>query len=195
MRLCGRPPRSHLRSAYGGTVGRVVEAQHRISTNRLAGSLKEQARLEEVAEAAKPDLPESAHGLHYLLASPFRYGHKSATRFRSANVQMSIFCASEAESTVSARSSVQMPALPMRRQSVRNLPAIRSRGAMWLCLIRRFLHSCSRKCSRHGTCASKMAAGTASPHFRAGAAIGSRLPILVLPRLAKFLLPLLASSG
>ena len=36
---------------YLGKVWRLVEAQHRISTNRLAGSLDDQARLEALAEA------------------------------------------------------------------------------------------------------------------------------------------------
>ena len=62
--------------AWRGTVWRVVEAQHRISTNRLAGSLAEQEQLERLAEAVKPELPPAARGLHYLLAAPFRYGHR-----------------------------------------------------------------------------------------------------------------------
>jgi hypothetical protein len=70
--------------SYRGAVWRVVEAQHRISTNRLADSLEDQARLEALAEAAKPDLPKEAQGLHYLLASPFRYGHGTVSRFRRA---------------------------------------------------------------------------------------------------------------
>jgi hypothetical protein len=69
---------------YGGTVWRLVEAQHRISTNRLARSLEEQETLERLAEEVKPQLPESARHLDYLLASPFRYGHKQASRFRRA---------------------------------------------------------------------------------------------------------------
>lgn len=84
---------------YRRTVWRVVEAQHRISTNRLTSDLAEQQRLEELADDAKPDLPKSAHGLHYLLASPFRYGHKVASRFRRANERPGIFYASEAEAT------------------------------------------------------------------------------------------------
>jgi hypothetical protein len=84
---------------YRRTVWRVVEAQHRISTNRLTADLAEQKRLEELADAAKPDLPKSARGLHYLLASPFRYGHTVASRFRRADEKPGIFYASEAEST------------------------------------------------------------------------------------------------
>lgn len=84
---------------YRRTVWRVVEAQHRISTNRLASSNADQQRLEELADAAKPDLPRSAQGLHYLLASPFRYGHTVASRFRRATERTGIFYASEAERT------------------------------------------------------------------------------------------------
>ncbi|MBX7481947.1 RES family NAD+ phosphorylase [Qipengyuania qiaonensis] len=84
---------------YRRTVWRVVEAQHRISTNRLTSDLGEQKRLEELADAAKPDLPKAAHGLHYLLASPFRYGHTVASRFRRANERPGIFYASESERT------------------------------------------------------------------------------------------------
>ena len=84
---------------YRRTVWRVVEAQHRISTNRLAATLADQKRLEELADAAKPDLPKAARGLHYLLASPFRYGHGVASRFRRANERPGIFYASEAEQT------------------------------------------------------------------------------------------------
>ena len=62
---------------YGGTVFRLVEAQHRISTSRLTDSLAEEERLEALIEQAKPSLPDAARGLHYLLATPFRYGHRS----------------------------------------------------------------------------------------------------------------------
>ena len=90
---------------YRRTVWRVVEAQHRISTNRLASSLAEQQRLEELADAAKPDLPKAARGLHYLLASPFRYGHTVASRFRRPNERPGIFYASEAERTAIAETA------------------------------------------------------------------------------------------
>ena len=90
---------------YRRTVWRVVEAQHRISTNRLTSDLGEQQRLEELADSAKPDLPKSAHGLHYLLASPFRYGHTVASRFRRANERPGIFYASEAEATAIAETA------------------------------------------------------------------------------------------
>ena len=67
---------------------RVVEAQHRISTRKLVDSDAEQQLLEELIEAGKPPLPDdlAAPGLHYLLATPFRYpplrhGSRFATRF------------------------------------------------------------------------------------------------------------------
>jgi hypothetical protein len=90
---------------YRGKVWRVVEAQHRISTNRLADSLADQARLEALAEAVKPDLPRAAHGLHYLLAAPFRYGHGIESRFRRANERPGVFYASETESTAIAETA------------------------------------------------------------------------------------------
>lgn len=91
--------------AYAGRVWRVVEAQHRISTNRLATSLGEQHLLEELAEDVKPQVPESARHLDFLLASPFRYGHRQASRFRRANERPGIFYASEAESTAIAETA------------------------------------------------------------------------------------------
>lgn len=84
---------------YRGTVWRVVEAQHRISTNRLAANAFEQDRLEHLAEAVKPDIPANARQLDYLLAAPFRYGHNQASRFRSADERPGIFYASEHEAT------------------------------------------------------------------------------------------------
>jgi hypothetical protein len=52
-----------------------VEAQHLVSTRRLVDSLAEQEILEELLEAAKPALPREPEfrGLHFLLATPFRY--------------------------------------------------------------------------------------------------------------------------
>lgn len=90
---------------YRRTVWRVVEAQHRISTNRLADGLEDQQRLEELADAAKPDLPRAAQGLHYLLASPFRYGHTVESRFRRADERPGIFYSSEREATAVAETA------------------------------------------------------------------------------------------
>lgn len=91
--------------AYVGRVWRVVEAQHRISTNRLATNLDDQHMLELLAEEVKPQIPESARHLDFLLASPFRYGHRQASRFRRANERPGIFYASERESTAIAETA------------------------------------------------------------------------------------------
>ena len=53
----------------------MVEGQHVVSTRKLVDSDAEQQLLEELIEAAKPPLPDEPEfeGLHYLLATPFRY--------------------------------------------------------------------------------------------------------------------------
>lgn len=51
---------------------------------RLVDSLAEQAELERLLDAAKPPLPSEARGLHYLLATPFRYRSPHPSRFRAA---------------------------------------------------------------------------------------------------------------
>jgi len=80
---------------YRGRVIRIVEAQHQISTNRLAANAADQALLEALADAVKPQLPEAARKLPWLLASPFRYGLGRPSRFRAADVLPGIFYASE----------------------------------------------------------------------------------------------------
>jgi hypothetical protein len=90
---------------YAGRVYRVVEAQHRISMNRLAASAEDQAVLEDLAEAVKPTLPASAQHLDYLLAAPFRYGHAQGSRFRRAHERPGIFYASEHEETAIAETA------------------------------------------------------------------------------------------
>jgi len=95
---------SEIRS-WKGEGWRVVEAQHRISTNRLADSLADQHRLELLAEAVKPDIPAEARGLHYLMASPFRYGHASESRFRRAHERPGIFYAAQSEATAIAETA------------------------------------------------------------------------------------------
>ena len=52
---------------------RAVEAQHRVSTIRLVDSLEEQAELERLLDDSKPAQPDTPPGLHWLLATPFRY--------------------------------------------------------------------------------------------------------------------------
>ncbi len=63
---------------------RAVEAQHIASTLRLVANVEEQLLLERLLEQAKPPLPAEAGGLHYLLATPFRYSSPVASRFRDS---------------------------------------------------------------------------------------------------------------
>jgi hypothetical protein len=69
---------------YARALWRVVEAQHTASTMRLTDSLEEQATLEALLEESKPPLPPNVRGLHYLLATPFRYRPPGGSRFRAA---------------------------------------------------------------------------------------------------------------
>jgi hypothetical protein len=62
---------------------RAVEAQHVASTLRLVENLEEQRALEHLLERTKPPLPADAGGLHYLLATPFRYASPCGSRFRA----------------------------------------------------------------------------------------------------------------
>ncbi len=61
---------------------RGVEAQHVVSTMRLADNAEEQRVLEELLEKSKPALPAGAERHHYLVFTPFRYRSPVATRFR-----------------------------------------------------------------------------------------------------------------
>jgi hypothetical protein len=90
---------------YAGKIWRLVEAQHRISTNRLAGDVEDQALLESLVEEVKPVMPKAARGMHYLLGTPFRYGYAKASRFRRANERPGIFYASEHVATAVAETA------------------------------------------------------------------------------------------
>ena len=56
-----------------GELQRIVESQQQVATLSLVDDLDEQALLEEMLEGAKPPLAYGSQGLHYLLATPFRY--------------------------------------------------------------------------------------------------------------------------
>ncbi|MGB7405830.1 MAG: RES family NAD+ phosphorylase [Pacificimonas sp.] len=99
-----RPVEADLRR-YSGEVWRIVEGQHRISTNRLAADAAAQARLEELVDDVKPSLPPEAAHLHFLLAAPFRYWHANGTRFRRGGIKPGIFYASESEATALAETA------------------------------------------------------------------------------------------
>lgn len=100
-----RTPKAEHFRAYCGKLWRIVEAQHRISTNRLAAGADDQALLEQLVEEVKPSLPVAARHLHYLLATPFRYGHMSSSRFRRAGEKPGIFYAAESVATAIAETA------------------------------------------------------------------------------------------
>ena len=90
---------------YAGLLYRIVEGQHLIATNRLAAGLPEQARLEQLVATVKPAMPAAAARKDPLLGTPFRYGHRVASRFRRAGERPGIFYAAEAEGVVIAEAS------------------------------------------------------------------------------------------
>lgn len=72
-----------------GTLLRIVESQHDVATLSLVSTLAEQAELERLLETSKPPLRPDTAGLHYLLATPFRYpplrhGSRFGARFEPA---------------------------------------------------------------------------------------------------------------
>lgn len=95
---------SSERRRVSGLCWRVVEAQHRVSTMKLVDTLDEQSMLEVLVEATKPPVPPECQHLHYLLATPFRYGapYPSGSRFRRAGMTPGVFYASKAPSTAIA---------------------------------------------------------------------------------------------
>src|SRR5215469_3363644 len=84
---------------------RIVEAQHRVSTLKLADSLAEQELLETIIEETKPPIPEPCRKLHYLLLTPFRYPSQFDSRFRKAKSRDGVFYASEKPRTAAAELS------------------------------------------------------------------------------------------
>jgi hypothetical protein len=95
---------SSERRRASGVCWRVVEAQHRVSTMKLVDTLDEQSMLESLVEATKPPVPADCRHLHYLLATPFRYGapYPSGSRFRRAGMTPGVFYASRTSSTAIA---------------------------------------------------------------------------------------------
>jgi hypothetical protein len=90
--------------SLSGICWRLVEAQHHVSTLKLTDSVIEQKVLEDLIEATKPLIPPECRHLHYLLATPFRYGtvYPSGSRFRRAGRTDGVFYASETPETATA---------------------------------------------------------------------------------------------
>lgn len=95
------------RRALSGICWRVVEAQHRVSTLKLVDTLAEQALLEGLIEETKPPVPPECRHLHYLLATPFRYGspYPHGSRFRRAGLTPGVYYASAAPETAIAETA------------------------------------------------------------------------------------------
>lgn len=106
-----------------GACWRLVEAQHRVSTMKLVDTLDEQALLEQELERTKPPTPPECAGLHYLLATPFRYGrYPGNSRFRREGYSPGVYYASEAVETAVAETAfyrllffAESPATPWPR--------------------------------------------------------------------------------
>lgn len=90
-------------STWDGSGWRAVEAQHKNATLSLVhGNLAEQDILENILEEAKPSLPSSAEGLHFLLSTPFRYPPPlSGSRFRATR-DIGVFYGAEEVKTACA---------------------------------------------------------------------------------------------
>jgi hypothetical protein len=80
---------------------RAVEAQHIASTLRLVANVEEQLMLERLLDRSKPPLPSDTSGLHYLLATPFRYSSPIGSRFREP-AESGIWYGAEAQRTACA---------------------------------------------------------------------------------------------
>lgn len=88
-----------------GKLLRLVESQEQIATNLLVSSLERQAILEDLLEATKPPRRKDSEGLHYLLATPFRYPPlKHGSRFGSRS-EPSLFYGSLEVKTVLAEAA------------------------------------------------------------------------------------------
>ena len=88
---------------WQGPAWRVVEGQARVSTMKIVDTLLEQRLLEAVLDRSKPAYPPDCAGLHYLLATPFRYWpYPSSSRFRRADQVEGCFYAATTPETAMA---------------------------------------------------------------------------------------------
>ena len=71
---------------------------------KIVDTLAEQSLLEDLLEKTKPPVPPECRGLHYLLATPFRYGapYPSGSRFRRAGFTPGVFYGSTTAPTAVA---------------------------------------------------------------------------------------------
>lgn len=90
---------------WHGSGWRAVEAQHQVASMRLVrGDLADQALLESILDEAKPPVPGELAGLHWLLATPFRYRPLgTGSRFRRPD-DPGVFYGAEDRQTACAES-------------------------------------------------------------------------------------------
>jgi hypothetical protein len=71
---------------------------------KIVDTLAEQSLLETLLERTKPPVPSECRDLHYLLATPFRYGapYPSGSRFRRAGFTLGVFYGSTTPATAVA---------------------------------------------------------------------------------------------
>ena len=71
---------------------------------KIVDTLAEQSLLETLLERTKPPVPSECRDLHYLLATPFRYGapYPSGSRFRRAGFTPGVFYGSTTPATAVA---------------------------------------------------------------------------------------------
>ena len=71
---------------------------------KIVDTLAEQSLLETLLERTKPPVPSECRDLHYLLATPFRYGapYPSGSRFRRAGFTPGVFYGSTTAATAVA---------------------------------------------------------------------------------------------
>ena len=95
------------RRTLSGICWRVVEAQHKVSTLKLVDSLGEQELLENLIEQVKPPIPPECRHLHYLLATPFRYGapYPRGSRFRRTGLTPGVYYAAASPATAIAETA------------------------------------------------------------------------------------------
>lgn len=74
---------------------------------KIVDTLAEQSLLETLLERTKPPVPPECRDLHYLLATPFRYGapYPSGSRFRRAGFTPGVFYGSRTPATAVAEAA------------------------------------------------------------------------------------------
>ncbi len=89
----------------GGELLRLVESQEQVATSTLVDDLADQVLLEDLLDTAKPPTRPGTAGLHYLLATPFRYPPlRHGSRF-GGRFEPSIFYGARALETVLAEAA------------------------------------------------------------------------------------------